>query len=69
MRLSGHTLRLIMKGSEFCGIALVIGLLICMVHAGPFVEAVSVILGVLFALSIIVIQLQRYHNGYEERGY
>ena len=64
MRLSGHTMRLIMKGSEFCGIALVIGLLICMVHAGPFV-----MFGVLFVLSIIVIQLQRYQDGYGERGY
>lgn len=69
MRLSGHTMRLIMKGSEFCGIALVIGLLICMVHAGPFVETVSVIFGVLFVLSIIVIQLQRYQDRYGERGY
>lgn len=46
-----------------------IGLLICMVHAGPFVETVSVIFGVLFVLSIIVIQLQRYQDGYGERGY
>lgn len=69
MRLSGQTMRLVMKGSEFCGIALVIGLLICMVHAGPFIETLSVIFGVLFALSIIIIQLQRYQNNYEERGY
>lgn len=69
MRLSGHTMRLIMKGSEFFGIALVVGLLICMVHEGPFVKAVSIVFGILFALSIIVIQLQRYQNNFEERGY
>ena len=69
MWLSGHSMRLVMKGSEIFGIALVIGLLICMVHASPFIEAVSIISGVLFVLSIIVIQLQRYQNNYEERGY
>ncbi|MBR4718741.1 MAG: hypothetical protein IKP31_00705 [Lachnospiraceae bacterium] len=69
MRLSGQTIRLIMKGSEICGLALVIGLLICMVHANPFAETMSVVFGVLFVLSIIVIQLQRYQNNFEERGY
>lgn len=68
MILSNQTMRLIMKGSEACGILLVIGLLVCMVHVTPFAEAVSIIFGILFALSIIVIQLQRYQNK-EERGY
>ena len=69
MRLSGQSVRLVMKGCEFFGIALVVGLLICMVHAGPFIEAVCVVFGVLFVLSIIVIQLQRYQNNYKEHGY
>ena len=69
MRFSGQTVRLIMKGSELCGIALVISLLICMVHAGSFIKAVSAIFGILFVLSIILIQLQRYQNNYGERGY
>ena len=69
MRLSGQTIRLIMKGREVCGLALVIGLLICMVHANPFAETMSIICGVLFVLSIIVIQLQRYRNDFGERGY
>ena len=68
-RLSRSEFRGLTKICEICGVLLVVLLLICMVHASAFVRAISIICAVLFAVSIIVIQLQMYQDELEERGF
>ncbi len=68
-RLSGSELRGLTRVCEICGIMLVVLLLVCMIHASAFIKAVSVICAVLFAVSIVVIQLQMYQDELEERGF
>ncbi|MCR4806885.1 MAG: hypothetical protein K5857_04345 [Lachnospiraceae bacterium] len=68
-RLSRAEFRGLTRACEICGVLLVILLLVCMIHAGPFIRAISIICAVLFAVSIIVIQLQMFQDELEERGF
>lgn len=68
-RMSRSEFRLLTRVCEICGVALVILLLVCMLHATAFVRTISIICAVLFAVSIIVIQLQMYQDELEERGF
>ena len=68
-RMSRSEFRLLTRICEICGVALVVLLLVCMIHATAFVRTISIICAVLFAVSIIVIQLQMYQDELEERGF
>ena len=68
-RFSRSQLRGLTKACEVFGIVLVVLLLVCMMHAGAFVKVISIICAVLFAISIIVIQLQMFQDDLEERGF
>ncbi|MCR5507358.1 MAG: hypothetical protein K6F34_01590 [Lachnospiraceae bacterium] len=68
-RLTAETLRTVMRIAEICGIFFVASLFICMVHHFAFIRFISIISGILFAASVLLIQLQRYQDDLEECGY
>ena len=68
-RMSRSEFRGLTRICEICGILLVVLLLICMVHASAFIRTISIICAVLFAISIVVIQLQMFQDELEERGF
>ncbi len=49
---------------EIIGVIFVLSLVIYMVHAGVVLMGVSIVLGVLFVASIVLIQLQMYREGF-----
>ena len=68
-RMSRSEFRGVTRACELCGILLVILLLVCMIHATAFVRTICIICAVLFAISIVVIQLQMFQDELEERGF
>ncbi len=68
-RMSRSEFRGVTRACEICGILLVIMLLVCMIHATAFVRTICIICAVLFAVSIVVIQLQMFQDELEERGF
>ena len=63
------TSRMFLKLGEISGIILTASILRNMVNASAFMIAVSIISGILFAASVLGIQLQRYEKELEEREY
>ena len=58
-----------MRICEITGIVFVITLLAYMVNASVPARTIGIVSGILFVLSLIVIQLQMYQNSLESHGF